>query len=74
MRRTRKQKSLHKDSELRQMAIVKLAINPEGYFDFLGDIREEISEQQMIMLLNLQETYRNTLHTHKGEVWDHCLE
>ena len=44
---------LHSDLILQKRAIQQLAVAPGEYFDFLGEIREEITEAQMIMLIDI---------------------
>jgi hypothetical protein len=47
-----------KDSELLKRAREELLKNPQGYWDFLGSIRETITETQMVMLINYQDDFK----------------
>jgi hypothetical protein len=47
------------DSELKKMAREQLRRDPAGYWDFLGDIREKITEAQMTMLIDYQDELRS---------------
>jgi hypothetical protein len=52
-----KKKGKYLDSELRKMARMQLQLKPGSYWEFLESMREDVTEEQMIMLLDIQETY-----------------
>ena len=55
-----KRKGKHLDSELRKMARMQLQLKARSYWEFLENIREDVTEDQMIMLLDIRETYWNS--------------
>ena len=45
------------DVELKERARGELLSNPKGYWDFLASVRENITEAQMIMLIDYQDRF-----------------